>query len=172
MNLYATTTSDRKDAKSGHNISKGLGGNEYLEIEITDEIKRKLVKLDIWIDKHNHIVLKYQDCMGNELYHDITLEKAEQKGKQQTNEDIEIEASKVFFEKRKCDYCNKEKSIVSDMLSNGYHICDTCSLEKFKEPYNELETMREVHKREKSKGKQKKGECNHIGWCAKCQTRH
>ena len=88
MKLYATTTSDRKDAKSGHNISKGLGANEYLEIVLTDETKRKLVKLDIWIDKQNHTILKYEDCMGNQIYHDITLEKAEQKGKQKKGERI------------------------------------------------------------------------------------
>jgi hypothetical protein len=78
MKLYATTTSER--------ATKGQGGNKYLSIEVLDgdkNIQRKTVKLDIWIDRHDHTILKYEDCMGNMLYHDITLEKEELKGKRQ-----------------------------------------------------------------------------------------
>ena len=43
---------------------------------------------------------------------------------------------------KKCDYCKTEKDNVSDMLSNGYHVCDDCA-DSF--GWNKpLETMREA----------------------------
>lgn len=77
MKLYATTTSER--------ATKGQGGNKYLDITILDGDKlkpRKTVKIDVWIDNSGHTMLKYEDCMGNRIYHDITLETAEKGNKQ------------------------------------------------------------------------------------------
>lgn len=65
MKLYATITSER--------ASKGQGGNEFIESIITiDEGKRKAVHIQVWIEKEK-IFLKYNDCMGNELYEDLSL---------------------------------------------------------------------------------------------------
>jgi hypothetical protein len=72
MRLYATTTSER--------ATKGQGGNKYLHITILDGDKfkqRKTAEINIWIDNQGHTISKYEDCMGNQLYHDITLETAE-----------------------------------------------------------------------------------------------
>ena len=80
MQLYATITSDRKDAKAGHNITRGLGGNKYLDIVITvDKTQEILGSFRVDDDRF------YYNITDNETGDIIkTLEKT--KGKQKTGE--------------------------------------------------------------------------------------
>jgi len=91
MKLYATTTSER--------ASKGQGGNKYLDVIIKDgdsKVQRIVAQFQIWIE-NGKTLIKYQDCVGNEVYEDIT------KGKSQKGEHC-----------RKCEEYHNE---------GIYHIC-------------------------------------------------
>lgn len=81
MKLYATTTSDRKDAKSGHNISRGLGGNEHLNITLSREINRQNTPV--------YFIGLYQNEMVVEHIPTQTEVYRESKGKQKKGEVIE-----------------------------------------------------------------------------------
>ena len=63
MKLYATTTSER--------ATKGQGGNDYIDIIINDDTKRVIAQIQLWYEKEK-LLLKYNDCMGNEEYENIT----------------------------------------------------------------------------------------------------
>lgn len=88
MKLYATTTSER--------ASKGQGGNRHLDIVVNDDMKRIILQVQLW-HENEKLFLKYQDCMGNEVFEDIT------KGKSQKGEHC-----------RKCEEYHNE---------GIYHIC-------------------------------------------------
>lgn len=82
MKLYATTTSER--------ATKGQGGNKYIDIDILDgdaTTQRKVAKINIYIE-NNQTYLKYNDCVGNDIFENIT------KGKRQKGDN-------------KCKYCGK-----------------------------------------------------------------
>jgi len=48
--------------------------------------------------------------------------------------------------KTKCDYCEKHKKYITDMLSNGYHICNKCSIKLFNQHYKTLELIKNNNK--------------------------
>lgn len=50
MKLYATTNSER--------ASKGQGGNDYIEVQITDENKKGIYSLIIMPHKEGHLILE------------------------------------------------------------------------------------------------------------------
>lgn len=52
--------------------------------------------------------------------------------------------------KQKCDYCDENKKDISDMLSNGYHICKDCAFYHLGKPISELETMAQKNEKERS----------------------
>lgn len=133
MKLYATTTSER--------ASKGQGGNDKLEIHLTIQVNKVNKTLaDITVLPSGTIVIDETELS------EIVIMKAEQKVKKQTNEDIEIEASKVFFEKgkQKKGQCNHESTLSTH---DGVE-CADCHL-----PQNKWNI----------KGKQKKGD--RLGLC-------
>ena len=45
----------------------------------------------------------------------------------------------------KCNYCNKPRKYITDMLSNSYHICNKCSTKHFNQHYKTLQTMKQKY---------------------------
>lgn len=64
MKLYGTITSER--------ATKGQGGNDFIAFALTDkEGLRKVIELELF-EKEGKTFLKYRDCMGNQVFEDIT----------------------------------------------------------------------------------------------------
>ncbi len=122
MKLYATTTSER--------ASKGQGGNEKIEIEVCDELRRPIVSVSIdntylddkpvmtirnWIaDKITKNVFKLPETKGKQKKDDWTndsgfkdvFEPAEtKKGNKQKDKDICEHCKSVVFSEYKGCYC-------------------------------------------------------------------
>ena len=60
MKLYATTTSER--------ASKGQGGNEYLNIEITGELKQKLGIVSVRMVDNKYIGMYHFNNTGVKIF--------------------------------------------------------------------------------------------------------
>lgn len=61
------------------------------------------------------------------------------------------------MKKRECSYCKETKENVSEMLSNGYYICEDCSVKSWGKKLPELETMKQKSEKEINQHQYNKG---------------
>ena len=115
MKLYATVTSER--------ASKGQGGNEYLDIAVTDDNEEQIARMRIYPKKDNigeftDVIIEFSEHLYVNGHHWLDDE-VTGKGKKQKGEEI------------RCNNCMKLLHEDNLLIIEDMRACPQCKTDKY-----------------------------------------